>query len=121
MIATLAELVRIACVLPFVEAGTRLTGPRRLVPLARRVGAGRRTRDLRARAELRRLIGGLDARLSGSSRCYRRVLIEIALDRGAASEKVHLGLHATGGERSGHAWLASEGPAREAFDLVIEL
>ncbi|MCK6549743.1 hypothetical protein L6R52_28155, partial [Myxococcota bacterium] len=96
-------------------------GPRRLVPLARRLGAHARARNPAERARLRRLIGGVDARLSGASRCYRRVLIEIALDRGAASETVHLGLYARGGERSGHAWLASEGPARERFDAVIEL
>jgi hypothetical protein len=43
--------------------------------------------------------------MPGGENCYRRALVEIALDRGAAQEPVHFAFRSRGGHGSGHAWL----------------
>jgi len=48
--------------------------------------------------------------------CYRRVLIEIGMDAGAAAERLHLGLRADGGLNSGHAWLESAPGRLDPYD-----
>lgn len=53
----------------------------------------------------------VDAFASGGANCYRRVLLEAALDAGAAREDVVLGLNVG---RTGHAWLGkAAAPAHE--------
>lgn len=112
------ELARAACVLPFVEAASRFVGPRPIVDVLRTIGAFAPRRDPAARARLRRAIGAIDSRVWKKSGCYRRSLVEMALDRGAAAETLHIGLHADGSE--GHAWLDSE-TRKENFDLEITI
>jgi hypothetical protein len=116
------ELARVVAVLPRVELARRTQGPKHAVPTLRRLGRRRPRRADDARAALRRTIAAIDARLPGGGNCYRRVLLEVALDAGAAEERVALGVRAGGGVRSGHAWLG-EGPSDdgERYDLVIEL
>jgi hypothetical protein len=65
---------------------------------------------------LRRLIRGVDACLPGGGNCYRRALLEVALDPAAAAEPLHLGLREHGGPRSGHAWLGDRRDSGEAYD-----
>jgi hypothetical protein len=80
-------------------------GPARLLAELRARGSARRARDASGRQALRRIIAFVDRCFPSGENCYRRVLIEIAMDAGAASEPLHLGLRAHGGKDSGHAWL----------------
>jgi hypothetical protein len=54
--------------------------------------------------------------------CYRRVLLEIALDPHAAAAPFYMGLDAGGAPMSGHAWLGSSaGGDRGSYDAIISL
>jgi hypothetical protein len=44
--------------------------------------------------------------MPGGGNCYRRALLEIALDRGAACEPLLLGFTMREQRLAGHAWLA---------------
>jgi hypothetical protein len=69
------------------------------------------------------MIAAVDARIPGGSNCYRRALVEMALDASAAEERLFFGLKAHGGARSGHAWLASWPDSANAgvYDAVLEM
>ena len=82
---------------------------------ARGLRRGRRTEEERAR--LRRLIRAIDRRFPLGANCYRRVLAEIAMDSGAASEPVHVGLKARGKPGSGHVWLSSNPDFAAPYDM----
>src|SRR5262249_44384489 len=99
------EICRVLAVLPEVERGRRTRGPRPLVADLRRKARQARARSPRDRARLQRAIAWVDACFPGGGNCYRRALLEMALDRGAASEPLRMGLKAGGGRGSGHAWL----------------
>lgn len=116
---TFLELVRLVRVLPVIEMKRLSRGPMPLVEelRARAQATPRRPADRRAR--LRRLIAALDRRMPGGANCYRRVLLEISLDRGAAEEPVHIGLRSNGGPRSGHAWLGENRDTAEHYDAEI--
>lgn len=121
-LSRLVEALRVCAVVPRVEIERRVRGPKRSVPRLRALGRRARRRDAAARTRLRSVITAVDARVPGGGNCYRRVLLEIALDAGAAQERVALGVRAGGGARSGHAWLG-DGPSDdgERYDLVIDL
>jgi hypothetical protein len=72
-------------------------------------------RDARARARLQWLIRAVDRLFPSGPNCYRRALVEIGIDAGAAAERLHMGLSAFGGRDSGHAWLTSS-PGTERYD-----
>jgi hypothetical protein len=65
----------------------------------------------------------VDRLFPGGANCYRRTLLEIALDAGAAEERLFLGLKEQGGPASGHAWLESWPDAAEAsrYDAIVEI
>jgi hypothetical protein len=44
--------------------------------------------------------------MSGGGNCYRRALLEVSLDRGAAAEPLLLGFDMISEKLAGHAWLA---------------
>jgi hypothetical protein len=117
------EVLRAAALLPWVEAGRRLAGPKPLVRAARALGRHGRARDDAQRDRLRRAIAWLDARCPGEANCYRRVLLETALDPAAAREPFRMGLRRRGGPASGHAWLADRDGSvdPEPYEAVIEL
>ncbi len=119
--AVAAELGRVLVSMPRVEVGRRLWGPKALVRKLRRNGERARGRGPAARARLRGVIAWVDARLPGGPNCYRRTLLEIALDRGAAAEPVTLGLKAREGAASGHAWLGAERESSERYDVEVIL
>jgi hypothetical protein len=58
----------------------------------------------------------IDARFLGGGNCFRRALLEIAVDPDAATEPLRFGLREDGGVGSGHAWLASSTEPRCRFD-----
>ena len=82
-------------------------GPRPAVQFARGLAKGRSVRSAAARQSLRHIIAIVDRCWTGGPNCYRRVLFEVAMDRGAAGELVHLGLDDSGEIGSGHAWLGA--------------
>jgi hypothetical protein len=119
----LSDLSRVLVALPVVE-GLRITfGPARILPRLRRTARRWRRRSPSERDDLRRLIAAVDARLPDGGNCYRRALLEILVDAGAAEEKLFMGLRKQGGPRSGHAWLASWPDAKNAgaYDAVLEM
>jgi hypothetical protein len=108
----LADLIASAVAVPAAELCRQLAGPKRSVSIARWCGARFPERSGARRIVLRKTIGWLDRRWPGGDNCYRRALAEIALDRGAAREKLWVGLVKGGGHKSGHAWLESNPPER---------
>ena len=86
-----------------VRAETRRAlSPRDAIAGARDDARHAPTRDAFDRARLGDLVFACDLFYPGGPNCYRRVLAESALDRGAAGEEVVLGLDPAS---SGHAWL----------------
>lgn len=108
-----------------VERQRVTLGPRVAVQGARLRGEKARLRPEAGRRDLRRIIGFLDRRWPGGPNCYRRVLLEVATDAGAAREPVQMGLRASGGPRSGHAWLGAgvmmDRPDAPPYDAIISL
>jgi hypothetical protein len=117
----LGDFARVICALPYVEWGRRFRGPAPLASTLRRRGAKAVARDAERRNLLRKVIGAVDSRLPGGANCYRRALLEIGLDAGAAREPLHLGLRSHGGPQSGHAWLGSAETSTEVYDARFEI
>jgi hypothetical protein len=63
----------------------------------------------------------MDRLLARPANCYRRALVEIAMDAGAATEPLHFGLRAGGGTNSGHAWLGAESDRGSRYDAKFIL
>jgi Transglutaminase-like superfamily len=121
MFHRIVEVARVLLALPRIELARATEGPAPLVSRLRAEGAGRPARDEAARLRLRRAIASVDARLPGGGSCYRRALLEIALDRDAAGEPFFMGLSSAGGPKSGHAWLGSESVPARRYDAIISL
>jgi len=99
-------------------------GPRPAVQFARRLGERRRLRSAAARAALRHVIATVDRFWPSGPNCYRRVLFEVAMDRGAAAELVQLGFDGSGQLGSGHAWLGSglaSDDAGRRYDAIVAI
>jgi hypothetical protein len=114
------EAIRTALAVPQVELGRRSEGPKSLVTRLRAQGRLAARRHAEDRIRLQRAIALVDRLLPGEPSCYRRALLEIRLDAGAAEEALHLGLRVPGGPRSGHAWLGSAAPA-ERYDVLLDM
>jgi hypothetical protein len=95
-------------------------GPAPLVAELRARGARRRRRNAVERESLRRVIGAVDRCFPSGGNCYRRALVEIAVDGGAAAEPLHLGFRAGGRPQSGHAWLGAGGDGQR-YDAELVL
>lgn len=93
-------------------------GPLEAVLRARKRGALRKRRSEIERRCLRRAIFWVDRFVPPGPNCYRRALIEISLDAGAAAEPLMMGFQSGGAAGSGHAWLPSSPPAK-TYDAVI--
>jgi hypothetical protein len=115
------ELARVLGVLGEAEKSRKALGIEPAVAAMREHGARAVHRDPAGRLQLRRAIAWLDARMPGGGNCYRRVLLELALDSGAASEPVSVGVRARGGPGSGHAWLGPRLGSAERYDLELTL
>jgi hypothetical protein len=115
----LAELGRVLRVLPTVEWGRRHRGPARLLRSLRQLGRKQAPRSLEQRQRLRRVIGLVDRRFPDGGNCFRRVLLEVALDPVSAAEPVHLALREHGGVGSGHAWLGAVPDTQDVYDAVF--
>ncbi len=120
LFSTLLESVRVLAALPIVEMLRRLQGPAPGLARCRAQGRGRPARGPAARARLRRAIAWVDRCLPGGG-CYRRVMLEMALDPAAAREPFRIGLHRRGNRVDGHAWLANRRGNGTRYDVEIEL
>ena len=115
------DAVRVLAALPRVELARQSFGPGVALDRVRASRRARVRRDVPAREDLRRLIRLADGILPGPPNCFRRVLIEVALDDAAAHEKVVFGLRAGLTDRSGHAWLEGAPPTGERYDGQLAL
>jgi hypothetical protein len=104
-----------------VEIDRRRLGTRPAVLRARARGCRAPTRDVAARAQLRRAVAAVDARWPGGPNCLRRALLEASLDAGAAREPIFLHIDAAGGRGTGHARLASVPEDGRSYDATIAL
>ena len=110
------ELKRVALVVREVDARRGAEPPERVLAAMRARGETAERRGPIGRARLRRAIGWIDAFVPGGANCYRRVLLEIALDAGAARETVVLGLDVGS---TGH--IAFEGREERVFDVAFAI
>ena len=117
----LTDGLRTLCAIPRVELARRIEGPGPLVERLRAEGKGRGSRSEARRAQLRRTIAALDALLPGGGNCYRRALVEIALDPDSAAEPLFMGLVSSGRPKSGHAWLGSGDQPSRSYDAIVVL
>src|SRR3954451_17373448 len=106
---------------PRVEHGRCFQGPGPLVAELRQRGARERVRTDRERARLARIVRVVDACFPGGGNCYRRALLEIAVDPAAAAAPLNLGLRRGGGSRSGHAWLGSGTEPSPRYDAEFSV
>lgn len=110
------EVARVVRALPEAERARLEETPERALARMRRLGLAREERDAIGRARLRRAIGWVDALSPRGASCYRRTLLELALDRGAAREPVVFGLDVG---RTGH--VAFKDREDRAFDVAFEV
>jgi hypothetical protein len=99
-----------------VDRDRRLSGPLGLLPRLRTRGAQRLARSAADRARLQHIVRLVDRCFPSGPNCYRRALTEIAMDAGAATERLHMGINARDGESSGHAWLESSADRGDGYD-----
>jgi hypothetical protein len=116
---TAIELVRVLRVLPTVEYGRRRSGPAPLLTALRARGRRGALRSDDERRRLRRVIRLVDRFFPTGGNCYRRALLELALDPTSAREPLHMALRQHGGPQSGHAWLADVEDTPESYDAVF--
>lgn len=114
------ELIRVLRAIPEIEVRRLTEGPAPLLRDLREKARYRRQRTSDERSDLKRVIRWADAHFPGGGNCYRRSLLEIALDADSAGEPLVMGLRSAGGERSGHAWVGSDSDGA-AYDAIIAL
>jgi hypothetical protein len=109
------EVARVTRLVRAVDVARKRETPDHVLAAMRARGlATNRRRGPIGRARLRRAIGWVDA-LGGAS-CYRRILLESALDAGAARETVVFGLDVG---RTGH--VAFEDREERTFDVSFAM
>lgn len=112
------ELVAVLRVLPRVERLLGARSPEASIAGARAIGRTASARPRDARRSLRWAVAWVDAFAPGHSGCFRRTLLEVAADGGAAREPVLLGLDVG---RTGHAWLESAAAEQRPYDVTFTL
>jgi hypothetical protein len=118
----LREIARVVLALPHIELARRREGPAPLVNDLRCQGSRCRPRTEAERRRLQAVIARVDARMPDGGNCYRRALLEIALDSDAAREPLFMGLSAGCEPMSGHAWIGSEIPsAARRYDAIFSV
>lgn len=112
----LVELARVVRVVGPVEFARRKHPPARVVEDARARGSQVPPRSIVGRARLRRAIGWVDAWMPTGANCFRRTLLELALDGGAAKRTLVFGLDVG---KTGHVAFADD--EERVFDVVFEM
>jgi SAM-dependent methyltransferase len=100
-----------------VERARRKMGPAALAAMMRLLSDSAPHRTPLERARLRATIASCDRLVPFGAGCYRRALLEMALDAGAAEEPLVLGLRRHG---IGHAWVGAM-DTEESFDWVVRV
>jgi hypothetical protein len=116
----LAEVLRVLAVLPTLEVARRVCGPQAVIEVLRGPVLRKLHRDAAGRQRLRRAVGWVDRHLWPGANCYRRTLLELALDRGVAAEPLYFGLKLENDRLDGHAWLPGQSD-EGAFPLTIRV
>jgi hypothetical protein len=116
-----SDLVAVLRVAPTVEMGRVHRGPQSLLRTLRARGARGPVRSDVERRRLGRIIRVVDACFPGGGNCYRRALLEIAVDPQAAATPLNLGLRNGGGSRSGHAWLGHDAQSGVRYDAEFSV
>jgi hypothetical protein len=122
----LADVVRVLSLGARVEQARTTQGPAPLLARLRQEGGTHPRRSAVERQRLQRAVRLVDHFFPGGGNCYRRVLLEVALDAGAAEEVVLFGQRADGGPGSGHAYFKSDQAvsselAGHRFDVIFEM
>jgi len=117
-LSLVTDAIRVLARLPSVE-GWRSLGPDAATRLARGMGRLTRVRSPQGRARLCRAIGLVD-RFFGAN-CYRRVLLELALDREAVDDPIYLGLRGRDDSRLGHAWRGHDARLEAQYEAVFRI
>jgi hypothetical protein len=121
-VAALPDLVGAFSIEPGIDRSRLREGPKPLIERLRLQGLKRRTRGEAERSRLRYAIALAERLRRREPNCYRRVLMEIAMDGGAAREQVFLALQSGGGTGSGHAFLASHPDVvASSYDAVFAM
>jgi hypothetical protein len=120
LIRSCRDLAAALWVAPRMERLRRIEGPLRAVEFARGAGRGLPARSPGDRLILRRAVSLVDSWIPGGPNCFRRCLMEMALDAGAAREKLLAGIQSGGGHGTGHAWLESH-PTDRSYDAVFPI
>jgi hypothetical protein len=110
------EVARVARRVRAIETKRLHDTPERVLGELRAGGATMQRRGPIGRARLRRAIGWVDAVVPGGPNCLRRVLLEVALDAGAANETVVFGLDVGS---TGH--VAFEDREERTFDVAFRI
>ncbi len=111
------ELARATALLRVADRERQQAAPETaLASMRARGDKTERVRGPIGRARLRRAIGWVDALAPGGASCYRRILLESALDAGAARETVVFGLDVG---RTGH--VAFEDREERTFDVSFAI
>jgi hypothetical protein len=110
------ELRRVASMVREVDARRMNEPPQSVLEAMRARGRTASARGPVGRARLRRAVGWIDALRPGGASCYRRVLLETALDAGAANETVVFGLDVGS---TGH--VAFEDREDRTFDVAFAI
>jgi hypothetical protein len=122
LVRMVGELARVATRFSRIESVRRRVGPDAAMTVARRLGEACPERSAAGRKGLRAAIRVVDRVVIGSEpNCFRRALIEVSLDRGAAKEPLMMGFRQGGGPKSGHARLVSETHSSSQYDAVISI
>jgi hypothetical protein len=119
VLALACEVSRVMRALPSVERGLRAEGPAPLVARLRERGALAKPRNAEAQIRLRRAIFWIDRLVPGGGACYRRALLEIALDPDAARAPFRMGLCVADGKAAGHAWLGDADLERYDVNMTL--
>lgn len=112
------DVFAVALLLPQVDRWRSL-GPEVAIEKAREFGRSRGVRSASSRASLQRAINFVD-RLRGPN-CYRRVLLELALDRSAVHSPVFFGVQNRVAGEPGHAWLGQDTDQERRFEAVFQI
>jgi hypothetical protein len=110
------ELARAARTVRAAEAARASGSPDGAIAAMRARGRRTTRRGPVGRARLRRAIGWVDALVPSGANCYRRTLLELALDAGAAEETIVFGLDIG---RTGHVAFADREDA--TFDVAFAI
>jgi hypothetical protein len=114
----LVDFLRVVAAARWVEQVRLEKGPRLAMEVVRSVGATKADRGPAGRFQLARIVRVVDRLFSGGPICYRRALLEAALDSGAAAEPLMMGFRTADGSCEGHAWLGSDASA-SSYDVVV--